>query len=308
MNTQIFIKRYDQVSMDEAHVYEHLVVHSFYEYASKKLGIHAAVLGSLSAITYPGVISLNTIFYDKRVSDVFIEYIQNEALNMKLLDRVVLQTACEDNTTPKVSNTLIQSIQILTKAKWLNADDLKKPVLLEKYEKDTKSEKQRDRSARYKSVYVTFYIPLDKLSIEDRMLFHRLSVFIHDVIYEYISGQGWYVPDYDIVREYDGRISRSLSVLLPQSAMKTVDIEKNIQTVINQFDVPTNLSYIKSHLKEYAQQKLWKSEAGGRIRTSDIIFSNAQIPELATVERIEKIMKLIEVRVEIIARSVAENL
>jgi len=307
MKTYTYIKLLPSTSLDVAHIYEHLFIDSFYKYASAELKIDPAVIGAVSGQTYNGIVFIDAWLYDRRVVKLFEQYVENEVLDMSLLKTVADQTAAEDSRTMKVTESLNQIISELKNTKWQYIDAVE-PTLYADTVIDDKKLDDQNSSIRYKSVLVTLYIPLAKLTLEDRVVFHRLSVMVHDIVAAFVRQNGWYVLDNTIVKEKGGYISRGLSINLPQSAIKNSELESKLEDKIHTFNTEVNYSYIHSHLVEYAKQQLWTSDVANRLKYTDIIFSNKSVPKLATQKRVDALLDLIEVRVETIARNVAENL
>ena len=120
MYTAIYRLDTHDIQHDLAHLFEHLVLYSFYSHA-KEHGFHPALIGWVSGQTFTNAIYLDVGFYDPKVLDLFHKYMSSLPefkddvlrLNLELI-------SAEDKVlfSPISYSKLKQSLTELKKRQW----------------------------------------------------------------------------------------------------------------------------------------------------------------------------------------------
>lgn len=307
MKTYSIIKYYGSTSLDIAHAYEHLFIDSFYHHAASILGVDRAVIGYVGGETFDGIIAIEAWFYDRKVAALFEQFLKKEHLDVSRMKVILSQISAEDHCDVVVTKKTLSSVLAISEAPWQQVDALD-PVALIGWDIKEGKPKKTDSKTRFKTAMITCYIPLDEMTIRDRAVFQRLSVIMVDVLLAYVHDNGWYQMNASTVKEKNGYIYRAIAVSLPAGNTKNALIEKEAEAALHTFDVKANYAYIRSHMKSYAAEKLWNANSIERLKFSNVLVGNKKIAELVTEERVKHIFESVEVRVETISRSAAENL
>jgi len=302
--TYVHHKEYKGLSQTVAHIYEHLVIHSFHAYL-ESLGIHPGLIGSVSGETFEHVIFLNAIFYDKEVADAYESFLASPTLvDISSIQQMILECGAEDRVTLAFEDRAVFDAQLdsLIKIPWTNNS------LVETHYVDETSTSeavfQAKRTAKdFKDVALGFYAATDTLDQDEQTLFLRLSVIVGDIIEIAIRKElhGAYCVGRAPV-SIDGAAILSATHLRIKKNVPLASIKKAAQDALSSLDMQSAMPLIAAHFEEFADRATWKTFVIDYYRHTGILTNNANIASLATQERIESIFSKLKIQVRTMQR------
>ena len=309
MKSYIFLKRFNSIPLEAAHIYEHLFIESFRKYAVHTLGIDDAVIGYIGGETFENVLFIEAWFYESSVSDLFEAYILKNSYDNKLIDTAIKQCEAEGRFSLAVldQKAFTSTFETLNSLPWIDGTTL--PVT--SYEKSESAESdslfQIHKNAKhFKSITISPY--LVDASVEDVALYRRLSVIVHDIVDSVIRAHGWYEPDSYPIKQAGTFTHTVTGVTLPVGDMSNHAIEDEIESRLHDFDIKKNFSLIKAHFNYFAAQPTWIGDMRNDLHRIDVMVGNEVVNELATEVNIARLLSRIQVRVENVPYSFAKNI
>jgi hypothetical protein len=297
--TYVHHKEYNGLSQTVAHIYEHLVIHSFHAHL-ESLNIHPGLIGSVSGETFEHVIFLNAIFYDKKVSDTYESFLASPTLvDIASLQQMILECETEDKVALTLEDRVMFDRQLdsLMSTPWTNNS------LVETHYVDETSTSeaifQTKRTAKdFKDVALGFYADTDALDQDEQTLFLRLSVIVGDIIEVAIRKElhGVYCVGRAPISIDDAAMLSATHLRIKKNIPLT-SIKKAAQDALSTIDVQSVMPLIAAHFEEFADRATWKTFVIDYYRHTGILTNNPAISSLATQERIESIFSKLKIHV-----------
>ncbi len=296
MYVNVLAKQNKLYAQDVAHLYEHMIIESFYQKIEKELHINSGVIGYIGGNTYQNIIFLETWFYNKTISDMFKKYIQ-ENLSLDILDLSIQQCEAEDREIWNISDkhVLFDQFNLLDGTPWVNGRTIKPFIYSNEVHKNASPIIIKKSAKSYRSVMII--INLKEQSIEEKAVFIRLYVIIEDLIERYTRLNGWYRLYSSSTYQDGDTIYSKLKISLPKNQQTNKIIQTDLQTFITNTDVNSIIGLINDHFHEYVRQKTWTGRIVDDLHNIDIIVGNYHITKLATKERVTKIIRNIHIEV-----------
>lgn len=293
----IYQKKTTDCSWDIAHLYEHAFVYEFYSYLSKN-GVDPAVFGWLDAQTFEHSIFIFGAFYNKKIADLFNQFItQNNVPNIPI-EKIVKELGVEDNVIYTINNEkeAKSQLEIMNKLPWIDVESLTSADHIDESQ-NIFSPLSKGKSAKsYKKLIISFYV--DKGNSTENALFIRYSVIIDDIISIalYLNTICHGLESSPVYEGDKSNLTRIKSVAFQKTI--SIDLVKMIcEKAIKDFDVENNYQYIKDHFTTFAEQPTWRDFSIEYFRHTGILASNKYISSLCTVKNIKSLMSKIKIKV-----------
>jgi len=298
--TYVHQKEYAASSYDVAHLYEHIVIHSFYNYLESH-HIQPGLVGYIGGETFEGIIFLNTTFYDQRVADLYEEFLSKK---LEINDALILHTLRELEAEDKI-NLIVQDkasfdqqLSSLVMTPWTNNNQTSSgmlkvpelpvsPFVTKKIAKD------------FRTVIIGMYGNSEDFDEDEMILLLRLLVIIGDILHIEMRQklETFYVDDSPVMadNEYTGstyhfQLAKNVSL----QAIKDI-IEKKLTT----FDIAISMPFITMQFDEFSKRSSWNDKVIDYYRYTGIVTNNAHIASLATPERIMSVVSKLKVHVRV---------
>lgn len=304
--TYVHHKEYSGASWDVAHLYEHLITHSFQKYL-EFLNIEPGLIGNTSGDAFEHVIFLGATFYDKRVADAYEHFLKTPSLvDTSLIPQMLLEIETEDREilTLQDKTAFDAQLALLLAGPWVDNGLIASSVVDESFA-PPESPFTSVRSAKdFRDVVVGMYANIDDLDNEEQTLLLRLSAIIGDVV------------DYALRRELHGAYHVGLS---PISKVDTVmgstqhirfrremslkQIKEVAEEALHSIDIQPAMPLITAQFEEFADRATWRSLVVNYYRHTGILTTNAYISSLATPERIAMILPKLKIYVRPMRKS-----
>lgn len=297
MYVQVLIKNNQLYAQDVAHLYEHMLIESFYQKVAKELHINSGVIGYIGGNTYLNVIFLESWFYNKTLNDMFKQHLK-ENISLDILNLSIKQCEAEDRVIWDIMDKrkLTEQFSELDKIPWINGHTVKPFIYSDKVHKIEFPITVKKSAKSYRSIMIN--INLSKLPLEDKVVYIRLYVIIQDLIDRYIRLMGWYRLYSSSTLINDDTIYSKLQISLPKDRNTNKIIQNNLQAYISNTDIEPIMGLINDHFSEYVRQKTWSGRIVDDLHYINIIAGNYHIAKLATKERVTRIIKNIKIEIE----------
>lgn len=308
MYAHVFIKDSSGFSLDVAHLYEHLLLQSSAQFIGDHLDINCGVIGYLGGTTYKNIIFVEIWLYEERVNKLFLEYLTKQYYNEQLLDTCIEQCQAEDRVLWTIKDRSMLSTQLskLNSLPWKISNRIKPYEYSEKDESEASPIISKKSASSFKSYAVGLH--LNNGSIEEKAVFLRFEVIIHDIIGHFLAVKGWYRQDYSSIKNSLDYLWVKIGYTLLKGKTTAAKTENEIIDMLNSFNVDKNMDYIKAHFAAFAQQKLWDGRIREEIKNNNIVVGNKHIALLATNERLKSIIDKLEISVSPISYAQAKRM
>ncbi len=296
MHNMFLVKENSGLPTDVCHIYEHWFYMTFRKRVSERLKIDPGLIGMLAGETYGELIFFECYLYDERLNRLFKEFIADKYLDEDRLKVSLDQCAAEERVSITITNKSLFDKQIkqLIGTPFQEGSDLKPFVYADTLKsKDSPLSIHKD-AKRYKCIGIE--IGLAKgASLEDRALYLRLYVIIQDIVSAFLQANGWYHHKSIDLKDIDNHMFTALSFILPKPNFTNKQIENDIKLHLRSLDVSLAMPYIAAHFHEFANNPFLQGEPRHSLHYIDVVAGNRAIAELATKDRIKRIISNLEV-------------
>lgn len=306
--TRVYQKEYTAASYDVAHLYEHIVIHSFYKYLESH-HIQPGLVGYIGGETFEGIIFLNTTFYDQHVADLYEEFLSKKLeISDALISHTLHELEAEDriNLIMRDKASLDQQLDSLVTASWVNNNLIVSGIL--KTSKLPLSPFETKKVAKdFRTVMVGVYGNNEDLDEDERILLLRLSAILGDILHVEMRQklETFYVEDSQVMSDNEYIGSTYHFQLANNVSLQTIKniAEKKLAT----FDIASSMPFITMQFNEFSKRSSWNDKVIDYYRYTGIITNNPYIASLATPKRTAALISKLKVHVRVIQEGVEDR-
>lgn len=299
--TYVHQKEYTSASYDVAHLYEHLVIHSFYTYLESHQ-VQPGFIGYVGGETFEKVVFLQASFYNKRIADLYEKFLSKPIVAD---DSFILHALRELEAEDRVSLTVRdkasfnQQLQSLITTTWIDNNSVISSSMLEVAKLPDSPLETKKIERDFREVLVGIYAENSDLDNNERTLLLRLLAILGDTIHlemrqklhcAYVEDPAVMADNEYIGNTYNLRFNKKI----PLRTIKNL-----VEAKLLNMDIDSIMPLINAQFEEYSQRSSWNDKVIDYFRYTGIVTSNAYIASLATPDRIATVISKLKIHVRV---------
>lgn len=282
-----------------AHLYEHLLIQSFHDVVVAN-GYSPYLYGWVGGETFEGVMFIEYGFYNPDIEKLFVKFIQQTPrVDLAMLKNEILRAEAEDMVLIDVSDfeQLTLRLESMDKAKFI---DVETDSDIEQINSISGAQSViREKRSKKSFRQVTVAVGLPSGSLEDKVLFTRLTPIIFDAINARLFNEGMYQnevswPVYN--RPHDAMLSHAIYTVKKSTATNK-DVRLAAEEALAGVQIKNHEKELEYYIQGFMITPNWHTFPIDYFRYAGLFASRKRIGQLFTPENVERVISNLKVDV-----------
>lgn len=297
--------RLQNPSMDwgVAHLYEHLLIQSFRNHVTAS-GYSPYLYGWVSGETFEGMLFIEYGFYSTDIEELFRSFMQHTPrIDLDMLDNEIRRIEAEDMVSVEVEDRMHirQLLQDMDNAEFTNTEEKGIIAQAEDIEESRSILKERRSKKLFRQVTVAVGLP--STSLEEKVIFTRLTPIIFDALNESLFNVGMYEnevswPVYN--KPHDAMLAHAIYTIR-KGAEANSEIKAIAKRAIAKIQLHGHEKELAQYIDGFVSTPNWHTFPIDFFRHTGLIVSRADIAALFTIENVERVLN--KLKVDVLATS-----
>lgn len=275
---------------DILHLLEHAFIHSWRQYLEEK-NYHPALSGWIQGETFEDCVFIDAGFYQNEIKDLYEAYITSAPI----IDTTLVAKSLADIKVEEKSQIDSLNMELLVEM----VNDLSRSLPDGHYQRRQKSILQMQHTPdAYQDIAIA--LTAHNLSADEQKVFLRFKVILIDLIQYWINkNYSSYTQGLSPMTKHEDSISFISKVTFQKEHFNLEALSSDLQNKLRNFQPDDYRHQLDAHLKNFANEPLWKSLAVTYYQETGIYTSPVEIYNLASKESIKSILSKIHINTQV---------